>query len=111
MGVGAEVGHVAMAVYSVSEDGLLNVITLAPLVRSDSLARCLGLPHSKLLGDEAVLYDLIDVLFLRKGAFVIKIQVAHLLADIWLMYTLGMVPSEALIDETLANEIPVDTGV
>ena len=89
------------------------MITLAPLVGSDSLAlaRCLGLSNSKLLGDEAVLYDLIDVLFLRKGAFVVEIQIAHLLANVWLMYTLRMVPSEALIDETCANEIPVDTGV
>jgi hypothetical protein len=89
-------------------EGLFHVITnLSSMVGGNSLTLSFSFPHSKLLSDEAVLYHLIDVFFLRKRAFVVKVYITHLLADIWLMDTLWMMPCKTLIDKTLTNETSI----
>ena len=85
--------------------------TLSSLVGYDALTLTLRLSYSKLLGYEAVFDDLVNVFFLCKWAFVVKVNITHLLADIGLMNTLGMMPREALIDETLADKAPIYTIV
>ena len=66
------------------------------------LARCLRLPHSALLRDEAVLDDLVDVFLLSKATLVVHVHVAHLLADVGLVNTLWM--DEAMTHPALVNE-------
>ena len=47
-----------------------------------SLSLACWLFDSEFLGNEAVFNHLIDVLFLRKWTFVVKIEIAHLLRDV-----------------------------
>lgn len=103
----AEVGPVVTLIHSVSKQCLFHV-TLSALGR-DPLARRLRLPHAKLLGDEAVFDHLIYVLFLGEGALVVEVEIAHLLADVLLVNTLG-VPRVPMIDQALSNEGTVETS-
>ena len=99
---GAEVG--TRLVGLISKNGL-------PLgMAVDPLALGLGLPDAELLGDEAVLDDLVDVLLLREGPLVVEVEVAHLLADIGLVDGLRVVPDEAVVSQALSDEGPIDTG-
>ena len=107
LAVGSEV-VVAMAVHlvPVSEDGLLHTL---PLRRArDALALSLRLSHAKFLRNEAVFDHLVDVLFLGKWALVLEVHVAHLLTDVGLVDALRVMPDEAMIDQTLPNEVPID---
>ena len=75
----------------------------------DSLTLGLWFTHSELFRDKAVFDDLVNVLFLGEGTLVIEIHVAHLLADVWLVDTLWMVPNEPMVHQTLPNEVAIDS--
>ena len=107
LAVGSEV-IVAMAVHlvPVSEDRFLHTL---PLRRAcDALALSLRLSHAKLLRNEAVFDHLIDILFLGKWALVLEIHVAHLLTDVGLVHALRVMSDEAMTDQALPNEVPID---
>ena len=108
LAVGSEVvvGAVAVQLVPVSEDGLLHPF---PLCRArDTLALSLRLPHTKFLRNEAVFDDLVDVFFFGKWSLVLEVHVAHLLTNVGLVHTLWVMPDEAMIDQTLPNEGPID---
>ena len=83
----------------ISEDRLLHRAALLTVMATrggagEALALALGLPDTELLRDEAVFNHLVDVLFLGERTFVVEVQVAHLLANVWLVNTLRMVSDE-----------------
>lgn len=82
---------------------------LALSAASDPLTLGLRFTHSELFRYEAVFDDLVNVLFLGEGPLVIEIHVAHLLADVWLVDTLWMVPDEPVVHQTLPNEVAIDS--
>ena len=107
LAIGSEV-TIAVAVHlvSVSEDGLLHTL---PLRRAcDALALSLRLSHTEFLRNEAVFDHLVDVLFLGKWPLVLEVHVAHLLTDVGLVHALRVMPDEAVIGQTLPNEVPID---
>jgi len=94
----------------ISARGLLNRSTFGPVVSRvacNALTLGLGFSNSKLLRDEAIFDDLIDVLFLRKRPLVIEIQIPHLLADVRLMNALG-VAHVTVTSQTLTNKATVE---
>ena len=106
LAVGAEVVRtVAIQLVSFSEHRFRE--TLALRRTRHTLALSLWLPHAELLCDEAVLNHLVYVLFLSKWSLIIKVHIAHLLADIWLVYALWVMPYEAMIDQTLPNKVSI----
>lgn len=70
----------------------------------------LRLPHAELLRDKAVLDYLVNVLLFSEGPLVVKVQIAHLLADVWLVHALGMVPDEAMAHQALSYEVAVNAA-
>ena len=95
----------------VSQVRLLHVAAaLSGVLVRYALALSLRLANAELLRDEAVLDDLVDVLFPRERSLVIEIKVAHLLADVRLVHTLRVVPTEAVADETRSYEASVDSA-
>ena len=68
----------------------------------------LRLPHAELLRDEAVLDYLVNVLLFGEGPLVVEVEIAHLLADVWLMHALRVVPDEAMAYQALSNEVTVN---
>ena len=86
----------AIQLGSVSKHGLRKAFALR--CARYTLALGLWLSHTELLCNEAVFDHLINVFFLGKGSLVVEVHIAHLLADVWLVYTLWMVPNEAMID-------------
>lgn len=106
LAVGAEVVRtVAIKLLSFSEHRFREAFALRRA--RNTLALSLWLPHTELLSDEAVLNHLVYVLFLSEWSFVIKVHVSHLLTDIWLVYTLWVMPYEAMIDQTLPNKVSI----
>ena len=63
----------------------------------------LRLSYPALFGDETVFDDLIDVLLLAK--ITLEIKIPHMLADVWLMYTLWMSMLVARIKEMLMAKL------
>lgn len=61
------------------------------MIPGHALALVLGLAHAELFRDEAVLYDLVNILFLGKWAFTADIEITHLLADVRLVHVLRVV--------------------
>lgn len=70
----------------------------------------LRLPHAELLRDKAVLDYLVNVLLFGEGPLVVEVKVAHLLADVWLVHALWMVPDEAVAHQALSDEVAVNAA-
>ena len=101
---------IGLPVHLVSERLFLafsSMITCVGCGTCDTLP--LRLPHAKLLRDEAVLDYLVNVLLFGEGPLVVKVQIAHLLADVRLVHALWMVPDEAMAYQALSYEVAVNT--
>lgn len=70
----------------------------------------LRLPDAELLRDEAVLNYLVNVLLFGEGSLVVKVQITHLLADVWLVHALGVVPDKAMARQALSYEVTVNAA-
>ena len=109
-GTGVAGDMIGLPIHLVSEQLFLAfsaMVTCVGCGTGDTLP--LRLPHAKLLRDEAVLDYLVNVLLFGEGPLVIEVEIAHLLADVWLVHALRMVPDEAMAYQALSNEVTVNT--
>ena len=102
---------IGLPVHLVSEQLFL---AFSAMVASVGCGACdtlpLRLPHAELLRNKAILDYLVNVLLFGEGPLVVKVQIAHLLADVWLVHALRVVPDEAMAHQALSYEVAVNAA-